>query len=153
MSIPSTATRWKVSLSIQQGNEMEYCSTRAITGIERRVGLRLRMCVTEDSHLLKGLQRSMISRAPFGTRAIVSVEGWTHFYRGTYELSGSHSSILGLRGLTLVSLVENDATTTTSNGASGTTPLASGDPLAGIPSFGGAQASLKASWGAPSKAG
>ena len=52
-----------------------------------------------------------------------------------------------------MSLDENERAATTSNRASAITPSASRDSSAGIPSFGGAQASQEASWRAPSKAG
>ena len=74
------------------------------------------------------------------------------FLWGKYELSSSRSGILGLRGPTLASLIENDGAATTSNEASATTPSALGDPPAGIPSSADAQDSLEASWGEPSKA-
>ena len=82
----------------------------------------------------------------------MSTEGWTHSYGGTYKLSSSWSGILGLRGPTLASLDKNDGAVAISNKASATTPSVPGDPSVGIPPFGGAQASLEASWGTSSKA-
>ena len=48
---------------------------------------------------------------------------------------------------------KKDGVAATFNGASVITPSALGDPPAGIPLFSGAQDSLGASWGAPSKVG
>ena len=97
-----------------------------------------------DSLLLKGLQRSMVSQAPSRLGATVYVEGWTHSYEVTYELSRSRSGICGLRGPALASLVKNYRTAATSNGTSAITPLTLRDPLVGIPFSSGAQASLRA---------
>ena len=103
--------------------------------------------------LIERASTLMIFRAPSRLGATVFAEGWTHSCKGTYKLSSSHSGILDLRGPTLASLVENDGAATTSNKASSITPSTPGDPQAGNPSFSGTQASLEASWGAPSKAG
>ena len=99
----------------------------------------------EESLLLKGLQRSMISWAASGIRASVSVEGWYHFYGRTYELSISRSGSLGLQGLAFASLVENDGPMVIFDRASPTTPSALGGPPIGTPSSNDAQDSLEAS--------
>ena len=62
------------------------------------------MCATEDSLLLKGLKRSMISQAASGLRATMSAEGQTHSYGNIYEPSISRSSSLGLREPAFASL-------------------------------------------------
>ena len=66
------------------------------------------MCATEDSLLLKGLHRSMISHAASGPGAIASAEGWSHSYSRTYDLNTSRFDILCLRGPVFASLDEND---------------------------------------------
>ena len=101
------------------------------------------MYVIEDSLLLKGLQRLMISQATSGQGATVLAKGETHFYKGTYKLTSSQSSIHSLRGPTLASLVKNDEAAPNSSEAFTTTPSAPRDRLATIPSSDGAQASLR----------
>ena len=115
------------------------------------------MCVTEDSLLLKWPQRSMISWVPSRPGATVFSEGGTYSCRGTYELSSSQSNILVLLRKAFASLVKNNGARVTSNEASVATPLASGDPLIGIPSYSGAQVSLrspsKVSWASKARSG
>ena len=82
----------------------------------------------------------------------MSAEKGTYSYGETYKLSNSRSDILGMRGLVVARLVKNDGAEATSNRTSFTTPSALGDPSIGISSSSSAQASLWASWGAPSKA-
>ena len=84
------------------------------------------MYATEDSLLLKGLQRSMISQAVSGPGATVSAEGRSHFCGRTYEPSISWLGSLGLRGSAFASLAENDGPTVISDGASPITPSALG---------------------------
>ena len=96
------------------------------------------MCAIEDSLLLKGLQRSMISKASSRPGATVSAKGWTYSYGGTYVLNNSQSGILGLQGPKLASLVKNDRAAATFNKASATTPPTLGDPPIRNPSSGGA---------------
>ena len=103
------------------------------------------MFAIEDSLLLKGLKRSMISQLASRPRAIVSVKGWSHFYDRTYEHRISWLGILGMRGQTSVSLVENYGPKIISDGASPTTTSALGDSSVRTLSSNDAQASLKAS--------
>ena len=104
------------------------------------------MHATEDSLLLNGLWRSMISRVASGPGATMSAEGQSHSYGSTYEPNINRSSSLSLLGPTFASLVENDSLTAISDGASPTTPSALGGPPVGTPSSNDAQASLEASW-------
>ena len=100
------------------------------------------MCAIEDSLLLKGLQRSMISWVAFRSGATVFAEGWFHSYDRTYEPSISRSGSLGLQGSAFASLAENDDPTTVFDRTSPITPSALGGPPTRTPSSSDAQASL-----------
>ena len=56
------------------------------------------MCATEDSLLLKGLQRSMISRAASGPGAAVYSEGLSHFMAEHMSLASVDQVALASEG-------------------------------------------------------